>query len=114
MHNISFIKKFSFKSFDEEVYDEINTINYSDYMDTRIVNIILFDDFFAVLTSIRIVEYYSDYYEIYNDFYLKFYDFSLELFSSMKDIKINIDFYETGNKIFIKSLNIRDKYVVLI
>ena len=117
MHNISFIKKFSFKSFDEEVYDEINTINYSDYMDTRIVNIILFDDFFAVLTSIQIVEYYPYdpyYYEIYNDFYLKFYDFSLELFSSIKDIKINIDFQETGNKIFIKSLNIRDKYVVLI
>ena len=49
--NSKFIIKFRFKSFDENAYDEINIIDYSSYLNSRINNIILLNSFIAVLTN---------------------------------------------------------------
>ena len=41
MVNISFIKEFRFKSFDDNAYEEIVSINYEDYCENKII-----DDFY--------------------------------------------------------------------
>ena len=45
-----FIKKFRFKSFDSETYEEINSINYNDYLNSTIINVFFMDDF-GILVS---------------------------------------------------------------
>ena len=44
IQSISFIKKFRFKSFDENTYEEIKSINYTNYLNNQIINVILLDD----------------------------------------------------------------------
>jgi len=50
--NISFIKRFQFISFDKEVYQELNSINYKKYLNTKILNIFLLENsnFLGILT----------------------------------------------------------------
>lgn len=50
MLELYFIKKFRFKSFDEDAYEEINSIKYSDYLNTKILNVIQLDGIIAVLS----------------------------------------------------------------
>ena len=42
--NLSFIKKFRFKSFDKNAYEEINYISYKKYLNGRIINTFFMDD----------------------------------------------------------------------
>ena len=42
--NLSFIKKFRFKSFDKNAYEEINYISYKKYLNSRIINTFFMDD----------------------------------------------------------------------
>ena len=94
--NSKFIIKFRFKSFDENAYDEINIIDYSSYLNSRIINVILLNSFIAVLTNKTNDNKYQ--------FNLNLYD--LEFSSSIEAIKFNTEFinkYKNG-KFFIKSL----------
>ena len=52
LHNISFIKKFIFKSFDDDTYHEICSINYADFLNKKIINIFLLEQskVLAILT----------------------------------------------------------------
>ena len=43
--NLSFIKKFIFKSFNEDAYEEISSIKYTNYLNNRIISVILMDDY---------------------------------------------------------------------
>ena len=44
MENIKFIKKFKFKSFDSDAYEEINSIKYKDYINNFIICSFYMDD----------------------------------------------------------------------
>ena len=44
MENIKFIKKFQFKSFDSDAYEEINSIKYKDYINNFIICSFYMDD----------------------------------------------------------------------
>ena len=39
--DLSFIKKFNFKSFDKETYEEINSVKYEKYLNSKIMNTFL-------------------------------------------------------------------------
>ena len=43
--NLSFIKKFIFKSFNEDAYEELSSIKYTNYLNNRIISVILMDDY---------------------------------------------------------------------
>ena len=100
---LNFIKKFSFKSFDENAYEEINTINFSDYLYKRIYNVFLFDNFFGVLIRLTSESNYK--------LNLKFYN--LDSFQYFKEIefKTELSWNPIGEKIIIKSLYIEDEYI---
>ena len=53
MEELSFIKKFRFKTFNEDAYDEITTIKYSDYINKRILSTFLMDDKYLVVISLE-------------------------------------------------------------
>ena len=42
--DVDFIKKFIFKSFDNNAYEELKSINYEDFLNTRIINIFLLEE----------------------------------------------------------------------
>ena len=124
MLNLSFIKKFRFKSFDEDAYEEINSIKYSDYLNTKILNVIQLDGIIAVLSCNRseeIIEVLSrrrilsSYYKyIYN---LKFYNCNLNFNRYIADIELNNylpAFYQEEEVLFFKSLYLEDNYLIFI
>ena len=45
MLNTSFIKKFRFKSFDKEAYEEITSLSYNEYLYNFIINAFYMDDY---------------------------------------------------------------------
>ena len=53
--DLSFIKKFNFKSFDKETYEEINSVKYEKYLNSKIMNTFFMDDYntLAVLTCTK-------------------------------------------------------------
>ena len=53
MRRLSFIKKFRFKTFNEDAYDEITAIKYSDYINKRILSTFLMDDKCLVVISLE-------------------------------------------------------------
>ena len=62
MKELSFIKKFKFKSFAEDAYEEIESIKYDDYISKAILSVFLYDDSFLAVVSMEIEEE-----EEYND-----------------------------------------------
>ena len=119
IRNLTFIKRFRFKSFDEDAYEEINDIKYSDYFNKTIINVILLDNYLVVLYYFM-EEIRKIYGEIYykNKFYLKYYNYNLELFSSDNEIEFKTELDNNHNyaeeKLFVKSLCLMDEYVIFI
>ena len=135
MLELYFIKKFRFKSFDESAYEEINSIKYSDYLNTRIINVVLLDGTLAVLTCIKndnvndddndndnddngkeMVLRRSSYYDNMYKFNLKFYNYNLKYNNYIKDIVINNTLSQKyyGYNLFIKSLYIGNNYIIYV
>ena len=56
MNGLSFIKKFKFKSFAEDAYEEIESIKYDNYINKTILSAFLMDDTFLVTVSMEEVE----------------------------------------------------------
>ena len=42
--DVSFLKRFYFKSLDKDAYEELSSINYKEYLNTKIINIFLLED----------------------------------------------------------------------
>jgi len=53
MKELSFIKKFRFKTFNEDAYDEITTIDYNNHLNNRILSSFLMDDKYLVVISLE-------------------------------------------------------------
>ena len=117
--NLSFITKFIFKSFNEDTFKKINDIKYSDYLDTKIIDLMLLKDTLAVLTSketkndeIKSNTYLNNKY-IFN---LTFYNFDLTFYKYIKDIQLNNFLSENynGETLFFKSLYLKDNYILFV
>ena len=66
MEELNFIKKFRFKTFNEDAYDEITTIKYSDYINKRILSTFLMDDKYLVVISLERID--EDEFNQYNQY----------------------------------------------
>ena len=49
-----FIKKFGFKSFDSNTYEEINALKYNEFLNRRIINVFFMDDFETLVVFVYI------------------------------------------------------------
>ena len=56
MNELSFIKKFRFKAFNEDAYEEIKSITYNQYINKTILSTFLMDDKFLVVISVKVIE----------------------------------------------------------
>ena len=136
--DISFMKKFRFQSFDTNAYEERGLVTYEDYLDNKIMNVFLMDDFqtlvvfyinetvreeddFPILARLLRLSQYeqrivSSDYKVYK-FNLKFYNSNLQSLSYIKDAELISDFfkYYQGEDLFIISLyiNILDVLILI-
>ena len=142
LSNLSFIKKFQFQSFDDNAYNEINSVEYKNYVGSRIINAFLMDDVntFVVL-AYKKIEVQTDTRRrvssscINNNykyiFYLNFYNNNIAFFFYIKEIEINSNYLSeysnylnecsnnnfpgcSANELLIKSLYLNGKYVLFI
>ena len=125
--DLNFIIKFRFKSFDEDTFEKIGTVDYSYYINRIIINILLMDDDLGILVVIsyrestkfygsverrRIVS--SENYRIY--FNLDFYRNNLQCINSkeMKGLDL-VDLFDNDyGGIFFKSIYLKNGYAILI
>ena len=123
------MKKFRFKSFDKDTYEELCSINYGDFLDNRIINLFLLEDSktIGVLTINETINNddddnipggYPPYFDKINyKFNLKFYNLNLKSLSFSKEVQLinDLAFSNMGEDLFIKSLylNILDKSIVI-
>ena len=56
MNELSFMKKFKFQSFSEDTYEEINAIEFNNYINKRIISVFMMDDTFIVVISMEETE----------------------------------------------------------
>ena len=56
MNELSFAKKFKFKSFSENAYEEITSIKFENYINKRILSVFMLDDSFLVIISMEEIE----------------------------------------------------------
>ena len=127
MLNSSFIKKFRFKSFGNEAYEEISSTSYNDYLYNRIINAFYMEDYrtLVILTYGEIEDNSQDYeYEDIRlsrrlrnnyEFTFKFYNYNLKPLSYANDMKLDIELnyinYQ-GEELFFKSIYLGNQYVI--
>ena len=111
MIGANFIKKFRFKSFDSEAYEEIASISYNDYLDKRIIDTFFMDDYrtFVVLACEKVEIRRIENREYKYKFAFKFYNQNLKTLSYAKDIILESDilidyFYLEVEGFFFKSI----------
>ena len=84
MNELSFIKKFRFKAFNEDAYEEIKSITYNQYINKTILSTFLMDDKFLVVISVKVIEIVDDnprrILRYSNEFTLNFYSNNLNIF----------------------------------
>ena len=106
LSSVNFIKKFRFKSFDINTYEEIKTVQYINFLEHNIVNVFLMDDsdILVIVSNLEIDE------ENHNDkFILNFYTNELEVLTDIKDLGLKItmsegESIESDDEIFLKSI----------
>ena len=131
MANLPFIKKFSFKSFDSEAYNELSSLNYTKYVNSSIIDNFLMDDNYilAVLSFYDeedddSVDYdYENGYSGYrnldqnqpNGFILSFYTYNLKKWP-VNDIQIYLQINPDLDEdyIYCKSIYLKDFYIAFI
>ena len=69
MAKLPFIKKFSFKSFDSGAYNELNSLNYSKYVNSLIIDNFLIDDYNNILAVLSFYDEEDDDSVSYDDDY---------------------------------------------
>ena len=137
--DVSFMKRFRFQSFDENAYEERDSITYQDYLDSNILKVFLLDDL-NILFVLSGKEYCSGYINRRNEFLsmvsdntekrklsfccetsfelnLTFYNVNLKHFSYIKDKEFSLyNRIISDEKLFMKSLplNILEEKVIII
>ena len=125
--NVNFMKKFRFKSFDKDTYEELCSINYEEFLDNKIINIFILEDSKAlgVLTineSVIIEESQDGDGNFYDEpnykFNLKFYNLNLKSLSFSKEVQLinDLAYSNMNENLFVKSLylNILDKSIIIL
>ena len=138
MLNVSFIKKFKFKSFDKNAYEELNSVKFENYLNQKILNIVLMDDTYTLVVLTKESEVLPNAFGrrristiippgkqilqkrendniLYYKFNLKFYSNSLR--SAFKEMVIYGSYLTASNEgesLFIKSLYLNNKIVAFI
>ena len=103
--DIDFIKKFRIKSIDNNAYEEISTIKYSDFLNNKILNIILMED----LETLVVIAYMT------GNVLFKLYNYELVPFDNDNEIYLNINLYNDFQEdIFLKEIYLNDNYILLI
>ena len=107
--DIGFIKKFTFRSFDNDPYEEKSSVKYNDYLNRRILKVILMDGFdtFAVFSFSGYAG--SGY------IHLKFYDNNLTPLNDVNDLTMEINLYnQLQDDIFFKVVYVEEKHIMLV
>ena len=126
MKDLSFIKKFKFKSFNENAYEEIRAIKYNNYINKRILSVFSMDEKYLVVISVEEIEIdgNNDNYDepdlrrrILQSFFkfsLNFYLNDLEAFEFGDNNKLEINnfYYYYLEDLFFKSIYIKKGFTV--
>ena len=129
---VTFIKKFELKSFDINAYEELNTIDFSNYLNHQIIDVFFMDD----IDIVCIVSYYIytieeveiedeeiktlhralNYLYTYYNFVLNFYDSNLQVLPGGKDKQFyNVESYNFNKEeFFFKSVYLNNQNVFLL
>ena len=136
LKNVNFIKKFRFKSFDKNAYEEIKTVQYEHFLEHNILDTFLMDD----SNILVVVSYFESEEEKeinpeeinhrrlsspsrrlnYFKFVLNFYNNNLRALTYIKDLELDIgrsdDYnpFEFEGEVLLKSIYLRNKYVFFI
>ena len=132
--NITFIQKFRLKSFDNEAYEELDSINYEDYFKKKIITTLLMDDHktLVILTyekNNKPVPIYNPSKPVYRRrlerkllsssspywIIFKFYNHNLKLLNYANDIElVNFPngYIPQGSDLFFKSIYLKNKMAI--
>ena len=103
--DIDFMKKFRIKSFDNDAYEEISNIKYSDFLNNKILNIILMED----LETLVVITYMT------GNVLFKLYNYDLVPLNNDNEIYLEINLYNDFQEdIFLKAIYLNDNYILLI
>ena len=87
------MKKFRIKSFDNDAYEEISNIKYSDFLNNKILNIILMED----LETLVVISYMT------GNVLFKLYNYDLVPLNNDNEIYLEINLYNDFQEdIFLK------------
>ena len=99
------MKKFRIKSFDNDAYEEISNIKYSDFLNNKILNIILMED----LETLVVITYMT------GNVLFKLYNYDLVPLNNDNEIYLEINLYNDFQEdIFLKAIYLNDNYILLI
>ena len=119
MINVTFVKKFRFKSFNIDGYEELNSLKYEeDYLYNRIINIFFMEDFGTFAILICGDRYYNNMVDIeyYGKCAFKFYNHNLRDLNYANYIDqlddILYDFLPSEGDLFFKSIYLKNQYVI--
>ena len=128
MLNATFIKKFRFKSFDSEAFEEISSVSFNDYLNNEIINTFFMDDY-RILVVLTFAELEGNIYpngglqrrrrmvqQYYYDYVFKFYNHNLQTLSyaNNKFFSDNYiyDLYYQEEKYLFKSIYLGKQYAI--
>ena len=120
LRNVSFIKKFRFKSFDKNAYEEINSTNYEQFINHTILSTFLMDDsgILGIVSYLEIEENDPESFDssdnsIYLRFVINFFRNDLKALGNTKNIELfskSFDqFRRDYGKIFYKSIYLKNQ-----
>ena len=119
LNDLSFIKKFSFKSFNDDAYEEINSVTYNEYIDKAIIGTFFMNDLGILVT----ISYKNPQY-VYGtcignqfpklDYTLNLYNENLEPIKPIDKIKMSLkDLFGLSTEyVYFKSIYLKSKYVM--
>ena len=120
LRNVSFIKKFKFKSFDKNAYEEINSVNYEQFINHTILSTFLMDDsgILGIVSYLEIEENDPESFDssdnsIYLRFVINFFRNDLKSLGNTKNTKLFSksfnEFWRDYGKIFYKSIYLKNQ-----
>jgi len=103
--DIDFMKKFRIKSFDNDAYEEISTIKYSDFLNNKVLSIMLMED----LDILVVITYKT------GNVLFRLYNYDLVPFNNDIEIYLNINLYNDFQEdMYLKAFYLNDNYILLI
>ena len=129
MNELSFAKKFKFKSFSENAYEEITSIKFENYINKRILSVFMMDDTFLVVISLEETEEEVAFDEtkkvseenrlrnLQNQFQFKlnFYYDDLDVFEVGNNNILDIEYfyYDPSQDLFFKTFYLKNRFAIL-